>query len=194
MGHIFTANVKIITGFVGFLFLLVSWKGCGLWLWHSLDFSLIFLLNDYCTRWCTREPVESNALIILKLKIFKIIDEPVLFYSNNLDLIPPKPKLSFRYLKQNIQEIHRKYALVPADKAADYIVVVWRLHYINTLIQELGSTKTYKRISTDERSIVDTRSIDITAKFAVGFKENQGKLSYIGFRNFINDLIKLVSL
>ena len=25
---------------VGFLFLLVSGKGCGLWLWHSLDFSL----------------------------------------------------------------------------------------------------------------------------------------------------------
>ena len=29
-------------GFVGFLFLLVSRKGCGLWLWHSLDFSLTF--------------------------------------------------------------------------------------------------------------------------------------------------------
>ena len=29
--------------FVGFLFLLGSGKGCGLWLWHSLDFSLTFL-------------------------------------------------------------------------------------------------------------------------------------------------------
>ena len=29
-------------GFVCFLFLFVSGKGCGLWLWHSLDFSLIF--------------------------------------------------------------------------------------------------------------------------------------------------------
>ena len=28
-------------GFVGFLFLLVSGKGCTLWLWHSLDFSLV---------------------------------------------------------------------------------------------------------------------------------------------------------
>ena len=27
-------------GFVDFLFLFVSGKGCGLWLWHSLDFSL----------------------------------------------------------------------------------------------------------------------------------------------------------
>ena len=29
-------------GFAGFLFLLVSGKGCGLWLWHSLDFSFTF--------------------------------------------------------------------------------------------------------------------------------------------------------
>ena len=42
-----------------------------------------------------------------------------------------------------------------------------RLYYIYTLKQELGSTKTYERISTDERSIVNTHSIDITAKFEV---------------------------
>ena len=30
--------------FVGFLFLLGSGKGCGLWLWHSLDFSLTFFI------------------------------------------------------------------------------------------------------------------------------------------------------
>ena len=81
-------------------------------------------LNDYCTRWCKREHVESNALNNWKLKIFKIIDERVLFYSNNLDLLPPKPKLSFRYLKQGIQEFHRKYVFAPADKAANNVVVV----------------------------------------------------------------------
>ena len=48
----------------------------------------------------------------------------MLFYSNNLDLLPPKPKLSFRYLKQGIQEFHGKYVLAPADKAANNVVVV----------------------------------------------------------------------
>ena len=32
--------------FVGFLFLLGSGKGCGLWLWHSLDFSLTFFEDE----------------------------------------------------------------------------------------------------------------------------------------------------
>ena len=71
-----------------------------------------------------REYVESNALNNWKLKIFKIIDERVLFYYNNLDVLPPKPKLCFRYLKQGIQEFHRKYVLAPAYKAANNVVVV----------------------------------------------------------------------
>ena len=38
--------------FVGFLFLLGSGKGCGWWLWHSLDFSLTFFtLLTVLRRW-----------------------------------------------------------------------------------------------------------------------------------------------
>ena len=36
-----------LLGFVGFFFLLMSGKGCGLWLWHSLDFSLTFFDRRY---------------------------------------------------------------------------------------------------------------------------------------------------
>ena len=91
---------------------------------HNSRETIASALNDYCMRWCKREHVESNALNNWKLKIFKIIDERVLFYSNNLDLLPPKPTLSFRYLKQGIQDFHRKYVLAPADKAANNVVVV----------------------------------------------------------------------
>ena len=56
------------------------------------------------------------------------------------------PKSSFRHLKQGIQEFHRKYVLVPADKAANNIVAVCQLHYIKTLKQELNGTKLTKRL------------------------------------------------
>ena len=38
--------------FVGFLFLLGFGKGCGLWLWHSLDFSLTFFSTWFGIKWC----------------------------------------------------------------------------------------------------------------------------------------------
>ena len=58
-----------------------------------------------------------------------------------------KPKSSFRHLKQGIQEFHRKYVLVPAEKAANNTFVVCRLHYINTLKQELNGINAYEETS-----------------------------------------------
>ena len=81
----------------------------------------------------------------LKLSIFNIVDKRIKFYSQNTNLLPPKPKYSFRHLKQGIQEFHRKYVLVPADKAANNVVVVCRLHYINTLKQNLMVQSLTKR-------------------------------------------------
>ena len=81
-------------------------------------------LYEFCNRWCKREPVECDALKDWKLGIFKIIDRRIFFYSQNTNMLPRKPNISYRYLKAGIEEFHRKYVLVPADKAANNVVVV----------------------------------------------------------------------
>ena len=129
-------------------------------------------------RWCKRESVECNAMKEWKLSIFNIVDKRIKFYSQNTNLLPPKPKSSFRHLKQGIQEFHRKYVLVPADKAANNVVVVCRLHYINTLKQELNGTKAYEETSIDEKSVVYSHSNEIPNRFAVDIKERQVRNSY----------------
>ena len=111
-----------------------------------------------------------------KLSIFNIVDKRIKFYSQNTNLLPPKPKSSFRHLKQGIQEFHRKYVLVPADKAANNVVVVCRLHYINTLKQELNGTKAYEETSKDEKSVVYSHLNEIPKKFVVDVKERQDRL------------------
>ena len=116
--------------------------------------------NDFGNRWCNRESIECNALKEWKLSIFNIVDKRIKFFSHNTNLLPPKPKSSFRHLKQGIQEFHGKNVLVPADKAVNNIVVVCRLstcfHFVvpyllNTLKPELNGTKAYKETSTDEK-------------------------------------------
>ena len=81
-------------------------------------------LQEFCHRWCKREHVESNALNSWKLNIYKIIDGRISFYCNNLDLLPPEPKFTFRHLKKGIKEFHRRFVLAPADKTANNVVVV----------------------------------------------------------------------
>ena len=82
------------------------------------------------------------------------MDKRIKLYSENTNLLPPKPKTSFRHLRQGIQEFPRRYVLVPAYKASNNVVVVCRLQYINTLKQELNGTKAYEETSTDEKSVV----------------------------------------
>ena len=66
--------------------------------------------------------------------------------------------------------------LVPADKAANNVVVVCRLHFINTLKQELNGTKAYEETSINEKSVVYSHTNEIPNKFAVDVKERQDRL------------------
>ena len=101
----------------------------------NIDFHLILIppkcrreitasLNDFSNRWCKRENVEPDVLKEWKINIFKIIDTRISFYSRNTPLLPPKPKSSFLNLKRGNQDFHMNYILVPADKAANNVVVV----------------------------------------------------------------------
>ena len=123
-------------------------------------------LHDFGNRWCKREGVEDNALKEWKRSICTIVDKCIKFYSQNTNLLPPIPKSSFRHLKQGIQEFHRKYmyVLVPADKAANNVVVVCRLHYVNALKQELDGTRAYLETDTDEMSVVNAHLKRFTCK------------------------------
>ena len=69
------------------------------------------------------------------------------------------------------------YVLVPADIAANNVVVVWRLYYINTLKRELVDTNAYKlQPSLSERMIVDGHGCHTALHFSVKAKENLDKV------------------
>ena len=68
--------------------------------------------------------VSDSIWRVMLRYIFKIIDRRISFYSQNTNMLPRKPKFSYHYLKSGTQEFHRKYVLVPADKAANNVVVV----------------------------------------------------------------------
>ena len=70
-----------------------------------------------------------------------------------------------------------KYVLVPADKAANSVVAVWPLHYVNTLKCELIDTNAYKlQASLSQRVLVDRHGCHTALKFGVKAKENQDKV------------------
>ena len=49
-----------------------------------------------------------------------------------------KIKAAFKVFKitpeKSIQEFHTKFVFIPADKAANNIIIVWRLDYVNNVM------------------------------------------------------------
>ena len=103
------------------------------------------------------------------------MDQRIKCYSQNTNLLPPKSKSTFRHLKQGIQDFHSKDVFVPADKATNNVVVIWRLHYINTLKQELSGTKAYKETSEEEKSVVNGHCNHLALKLSVCVKKRQDR-------------------
>ena len=67
---------------------------------------------------------------------------------------------------------------VPADKAANSVVVVSRLHYINTLKQELSDTTAYEQTTEKEKSVINNHIFHNATRFSVIASEDQGRLSF----------------
>ena len=65
--------------------------------------------------------------------------------------------------------------MVPADKAANNIVVVCRLHCINTLKQELNGTKDFGQTYKDEQSVINNHIFHNAISFVVSVNEDQRK-------------------
>ena len=94
-------------------------------------------------------------------------------------MLPHKPKISYRYLKSGIEEFHRKYVLVPADKAANNVVVVWRLHYIDTLKQELIGTEAYGQTFAKQKCVINNHIFHNATMLAVSVNEDEERLPNI---------------
>jgi len=69
----------------------------------------------------------------------------------------PKNKMSLSSsIKKALSNIHEKYVLVPADKAANNAIIVWKKFYVDVLSNELKSIHTYKKVNNSEMEIFDS--------------------------------------
>ena len=53
-----------------------------------------------------------------------------------------------------LNKLHENYVLVPADKAANNVIVVCKKYYLDVVLKELESTNTYQEVHSDCSSVV----------------------------------------
>ena len=79
------------------------------------------------------------------------------------------------YKTKRFQDLHYKCVFVPADKVSNNVIIIWRLHYIDVLSQEIINTKSYISIPMSEGSII-LEHISMCEQLRADVKITQHKL------------------
>ena len=94
-------------------------------------------IDLYAKLWSKREQVELKYLSQWKDQLKELVAEHTSTLKRHFKSLKCKVLIQLD-VKNTLHELYNNYGLVPADKAANDLVVVYKKYYIETLIEELG--------------------------------------------------------
>ena len=157
-------------------------------------------INLYAEQWSKWEQVDLKYLSEWKDQIKELVVERISSLKEKIR--SPKQKiLNDPDVKDTLRRLLDDFVLVPADKAANNVIVVCKKYCIETLIKELGINTT--NISPNSTYISSTDSLDEILKSHCKFIESVGlemseedKIFLIctGHQNYIRSLSNIALL
>ena len=88
-----------------------------------------------------------------------------------------------------LNKLHENYVLVPADKAANNVIVVCKKYYLDVMLKELESTNTYQEVHSDCSSVV-SRHLKYMVQNDIFVQEQQEHLHHFtGYQSCIRTLM-----
>ena len=109
--------------------------------WQSTETMISNSIDLYVEQWSKREQVDLKYLSEWKDQIKELVVERISSLKEKIR--SPKQKiLSDSGVKDTLRRLHDDFVLVPADKAANNVIVVCKKYYIEILIKELGINTT----------------------------------------------------
>ena len=127
--------------------------------WNLNKKILTKAVDDYTKNWSKREGCHVSALEEWSETVKLIIQNKI----NNLqrrNFRPCHKPLEDRHVTAHLKELQEKYVLVPADKAGNNIIFVFKYYYMHTLMEELGINSGSTINSTYEKQDVTVDEID----------------------------------
>ena len=94
-------------------------------------------VDQYALQWAKREIVELSVLSSWQEMVKGQIEERISKLKLNFKQ-PTGKVLQNADVKACLSDLHSKYVFVPADKAPNNVIIIYKRYYIETLIKELG--------------------------------------------------------
>ena len=105
--------------------------------WKATETMFLESIDLYAKNWSKREQVDLKYLSESKDHLKELVTGRI----SNLKGHFKSPKCKFLDqpdVKDTLHKLQTNYVLVPADKAANNVIIVCKKYYIDTLVKELG--------------------------------------------------------
>ena len=151
--------------------------------WKATETMFLESIDLYAKNWSKREQVELKYLPEWKDQLKELVADCI----SNLKGHFKSPKCKVLYqldVKDTLHKLHANYVLVPADKAANNVIIVCKKYYIDTLVKELGinnvniNNPTYIPIDDSFETIMKSQNQFITS-VGLEISEEDQNLPYL---------------
>ena len=151
--------------------------------WKATETMFLESIDLYAKNWSKREQVEVKYLSEWKDQLKELVTDCISNLKGHFK--SPKCKvLDQPDVKDTLHKLHANYVLVPADKAANNVIVVCNKYYIDTLVKELGinninsNNPTYIPIDDSFETIIKSHNQFITS-VGLEMSEEDQNLPYL---------------
>ena len=111
-------------------------------------------ISKYRKKWARKECVDHRVLRDWERTVHECIENKVKQLKSKHINKRKKHVLDTRIHVNYLNQLHKEYVLVPADKAASNVIVVCRKYYLEVIMRELSTTSTYQKVDEDCMDIV----------------------------------------
>ena len=111
-------------------------------------------VSAYKSKWSKREAVDLRVLNEWELKVNECIARRIQLLCRKHINRRKRHVLKSRRHLDYLHEFQRKFVLVPADKAANNVIVVCKKYCLEVVLRELNTTSTYEREDRDCVNVV----------------------------------------
>ena len=108
----------------------------------------------YKRRWSTREGVDVSSFNEWECKLNECIQRKIASLRKKCINKRRKHVLKSRKHLESLKSLHEKYVLVPADKAANNVIVVCKKYYLEVVMREITATTTYEPVVRDKTEVI----------------------------------------
>ena len=130
--------------------------------YHKCKLSIKSAITSAIDAFAEKYDVPVESFLAWKNKILELVEKRITVLKSKKVPSATKPILQDEEVQNALSELHKRFVIVPIDKASNNVALICKRFYIQKLLDEVGipgdNSSTYKLSSRDPNQIIQNNA------------------------------------